>query len=220
MSLTYTYTELTTAIRGWAEDNDSEFVAEIPGFIARAETRCLRDLDLEIFEQDLGLSISAGSRTVSKPTDAIVINDVFIRNQSDLKWREVSKRSFAYCRLYAPIESDTGTPRYFAENEEDSITIVPTPAATYTTSNAKALCTIRPTALSSENETTWLSTNVADLLFQACMIEAYDYLKHSAKLQEAAQKYQSLLPSMSKELEDAIRRRYKGLNNQHQGADD
>lgn len=217
MSFTLTYDDLVSAIQTWAEDSDSEFVAEIPAIIQRAENRVLRDLDLSIFEQDLGISVSASDRSVSKPTDAIFINEVFLRGQSDLKWLEVSKRSFAYCRLYAPIESTEGVPVYFAE-DEDSITLVPTPAATYTTSNARALCTIRPTGLSDSNQSTWLSNNVADLLFQGCMVEAYDYLKHPAKLQEAAQKYQSLLPSMSRELEDTVRRRYKSLNSQ-EGAD-
>lgn len=219
MSLKYTYTELFNAIQSWAEDDDPDYVAEIPSIIARAETRCLRDLDLEIFEQDLGIAISAGSRVVNKPTDAVHVNEVWVRNQADLKWREVPKRSFSYCRMFAPTESLTGTPEFFAENEEETITVVPTPDSTYTTANAKATCTIRPSGMSASNENTWLGDNMADMLFQASMIEAYDYLKHPAKLQEAAQKYQSLLPSVSKEIEDTIRRRYKGLNNERKGAD-
>lgn len=218
MSLSLTYDSLVADMQGWAEENDAEYLAEIPGMIARAESRVLKDLDLSIFEQDLGITVSAGNRSVNKPTDAVFVNEVFVRNQSDLKWREVSKRSFSYCRMYAPVESVQDTPVYFAEKEE-TVILVPTPAASYTASNAKAVCTIRPTGLSTGNQETWLSEHAADMLFEACMIEAYDYLKHPAKLQEAAQKYQSLLPAMTREMEDTIRRRYKALNNGKEGAD-
>ena len=51
------------------------------------------------------------------------------------------------------------------------------------------------------------------------MMEAYEFLKHPAKMQEAATKYQSLIPSLIKEIEDIVRKHYKGINKQKQGAD-
>lgn len=214
MSFTLTYTELKAAMRSWASDDDPEYVAELDNMIDRGELRVLKDLDLEVWEQDLDITISAGSRTVTKPTGAVYIHTLFIRDPSTLKWKEIPKRSFEFCRMYAPIESVQAEPDYFAEADEDDITVVPTPASTYSSSNAKARCTVRPTKLTDSGTTTWMSTNHPDLLFQACMIEAYDYLKHPAKLQEAASKYQSLLPGISKEAEDTIRRRYRALNSQ------
>ena len=214
MALTLTYAQLVSDMSDWAGDNDPEYVAEIPAMIARAESRILKDLDLEIWEQDLSMTISAGSRTATKPTDAIFIHEIFIRDPSTLTWKQLPKRSFSYCRVYAPIESATGEPEFFAEADEDDVTIVPTPASTYNTSNAKARCTVRPSALTASNTTTWISTNLADLLFHACMIEAHNYLKNPAKLQEAASMYQSLLPGVTREIEDTIRKRYRALNSQ------
>lgn len=214
MSFTTTYDELESAMQSWSADPSTDYVAEIPKMISRAESRILKDLDLEIWEQDLGIIVSAGSRTATKPTDAIFVNEVFIRDPSSLIWKEVPKRSFSYCRMYAPYESDVDVPEYFAESSEDGLTFVPTPSKTYNTSNAKARCVIRPTGLSSENQNTWIGDHQADLLFQACMIEAYNYLKHPAKLQEAASMYQSLLPGISREMEDTVRKRYRALNSQ------
>jgi len=220
MSIQYTYTSLTDTIKGYAEDNDAEFVASIPDFIGKAETRVLRDLDLEIFEQWLMVTVSGADRTVSKPSDAIEINDLFIRNPSSQSWFECPRRSFEYCLTYAPVESDTGVPAYFSDYDEDMIYVVPTPDQSYASGNARVRATIRPTGLSASNENTWLGDNMGDLLYQACMVEAYEYLKHPAKMQAAATKYQSLLPSLSKEIEDTVRKRYKGLNTQKAGADD
>jgi hypothetical protein len=220
MSIQYTYTTLVAIIKSYSSDIDSEFVAAIPDFIAKGETRCLRDLDLELFEQWIDVTVTGGSRLISKPSDAIEINDLFIRNPAALTWIECPRRAFGYALMYAPTEATTGVPVFYSEYDEDSIYVVPTPDQSYTAGNAKVRATIRPTGLSAANENSWLGDNMADLLYHACMIEAYDFLKHGAKMQEAATKYQSLIPSLTREIEDIVRKKYKGLSKQTEGADD
>lgn len=220
MSISYTYTSLTAIIQSYAEDSDVDFVDNIPDMIAKAETRILRDLDLEMFEQWIEVTISGSDRLVTKPADAIEINDVWLRTPSGQKWTELPRRSFEYCLAFAPIESEESQPLYYSEYDEDSIYVVPTPDQSYTSGNARVRATIRPTALSADNENTWLGDNVADMLFQACMIEAWDFLKNPSKVQAAAVAYQSLVPSIAIEIEEIVRKVYKGLNKSKQGADD
>lgn len=218
MAHAYTYAQLSSAITGWAADTDTEFVAEIDRFISRAELRILRDLDFEFWQEELAVTVSASSRVVTKPSAAVHVHELFIRGPSSLRWVEVLKRSKPYCRLYSPVESEEASPKYFAEDSETSVYVVPTPNQTFSTSNAKALCTVRPTPMSASNATTWIGDNLPDLLFEACMIEAYDYLKHPAKMEEAAKKYQSLLPGISKDAKDTLRKMYTPLNSL-EGAD-
>lgn len=220
MSIQYTYTELTDKIKAYAEDNDVEFVANIPDFIAKAETRLLRDLDLELFEQWLEVTVSGSNRLVTKPADVIEVNDLWVRNPSALSWIECPRRSFEYCLTYAPVEALTGVPVYYSEYDEDSIYVVPTPNQSYSGGNARIRATIRPVGLSATQTTTFLSLNFADMLYHACMVEAYEFLKHPAKMQESATKYQSLVPAIAKEIEAIVRKHYKGINEQKQGADD
>ncbi len=122
--------------------------------------------------------------------------------------------------MYAPTEATTGVPVFHSEYDPDTIYVVPTPDQSYTNGNAKIRAIIRPTGLSSDNENTHLGDHFADLLFQACMIEAYEYLKNQLAMKSAATKYQSLVPSLVKELEDVQRVKYKGINKDQQGADD
>lgn len=220
MSIQYTYTTLVAAIKSYSSEIETEFVGNIPDMIAKGETRCLRDLDLELFEQWIDVTVTGGSRTVTKPSDAIEINDLFVRNPAALSWIECPRRSFEYCITYAPVETTTGVPEYYSEYDEDFIYVVPTPDQSYTGGNAKVRATIRPTGLSASNENTWLGDNMADLLYHACMIEAYDHLKHGKKMQEQATKYQSLLPALTREIEDIVRKKYKGVSKQTSGADD
>ena len=224
MALTYTYAQLVAAIKTYADDLDAEYVAQVDDFIARSELRILRDLDLELFETWSSLTISSANRTVPKPSNTVIINDVFIRSPSAQKWIELPRRSYEYCIMYAPIESDTGVPRYYAELDRTNIYVVPTPDKAYASGNSKARATIRPTGLSSSNTTSWLGDNLADLLFHGAMIESHNFLKHPAKVKEAADMYNSLILQIADEQAQGKRPKYKGLNapqaQQAKGADD
>ena len=217
--MSYTYDELVAKIKEWAEDTDPDFVNNIDDIIGKGELRVLKDLDLELFEQWLEVTISGSSRTVPKPADVLYINDLHIRTPAAQLWMECPRRSFEYCVMYAPGETDEGIPAYYADLDEDNMYVVPTPDQSYSGGNAKIRATIRPTGLSSSNTTTWLGTYQADLLFDACMIEVWVYLKHPAKMQESAVKYQSLMPSIAKEIEQSVRKTYKQVNDRKKGAD-
>lgn len=219
MSISYTYDDLVTALKGYAEENDTEFDNNIDDMIGKAETRVLRDLDLEMFEGWLEVTVSANDRVVSKGTDVIVVNEVFIRDPSAQKWMEIPRRSFEYCLLYAPVETTQAVPAYFSEYDEDEIYVVPTPDKTYAAGNARIRATIRPSRLATGNQNTWIGDYLGDLLFQACMVEVHDYLKNQPKMESAALKYQSLTPGIERELEDIKRKKYRGLNTQSDGAD-
>lgn len=224
MSVTYTYAQLTAVIKTYAEDTDADYVAQIDDFIAKAETRILRDLDLELFEAWSLVTISSGSRTVPKPTNTVVINDLFVRTPGGQKWVEVPRRSYEYCIMFAPKEASTAFPIYYAELDGTNIYVVPTPDQAYASGNARVRATIRPMGLGSSNTTSWMGDNVADLLFHACMIEAHNYLKNPAKVKEAADMYNSLIMQIAKEIEQARRPTYKRLNASEEqpakGADD
>ena len=65
-------------------------------------------------------------------------------------------------------------PKYYANYDEDSILLAPTPNAAYTIDleyNAQ------PTGLSSSTTTTWLSNNAPTALLYACLVEAFKFLK-------------------------------------------
>ena len=220
MSITYDYDELVSALQGYAEENDTEFANNIDDFIGKSETRILRDLDLELFEDWVLVTISAGDRNVVKPNDVIEVNSLFARDPSTQSWFELPRRSFEYCTLYAPVESIQDVPEFYAEFDESDIYVVPTPVKSYSGGNARVRATIRPTGLSATNTTTWLSTNVADLLFAGCMIEVQDYLKNQAAMEKAANKYMSLMTGLENEMQDVKRPKYKAINTQKQGADD
>ena len=98
---------------------------------------------------------------------------------------------------YWPNRSSTGIPKYYANYDEDSLLLAPTPNAAYTMDleyNAQ------PTGLSSSNTTTWVSNNAPMLLLYACLVEAFKFLKGPAEmLQTYTQAYTNELQVLAQE---------------------
>lgn len=204
----YTYNTLIADIQAVTSDNDTEFVAELPLIVKRAEARLLRDLDLELFEQiDNSVSTTSGSRSVSKPAGTVMVANLWYTDAAGAR-QLVEERGYGYCLAYAPDETDdTGNPKYYAELE-DTLYLSPTPAAVLA---LRMKLIKRPDGLSVSNTNSWLGDNMGDILLQAGLIESWQFLKNSAKMNEAATMYASLLPQAKAEVAKLSRRTYAGL---------
>jgi len=124
------YAELVAAITNFTQDNDAEFLAEIPNIISRAENRLLRDLDLELMEDFVEDALTTGSRSLAMPDDVVMTTSLWYRlvppatppeegdppAPSASRHYPVDERGYDYCLDYAPDEIlDVGPPRYYAE---------------------------------------------------------------------------------------------------------
>lgn len=204
----YTYNTLIADLQAVTSDNDAEFVTEMPLIVKRAEHRLLRDLNLELLEQiDNGASTTSGSRAVAKPAGTVMVSTVWYRDAGN-DYHPVEERGYAYCLDYAPDETaDTGEPKYYAELE-GSIYLTPTPAAVLP---LRMKLIKRPDGLAPATQNSWLASNMGDLLLQAALLESWQFLKNSEKMNEAATIYASLLPQAKAEIGKLARRTYAGL---------
>jgi hypothetical protein len=75
---------------------------------------------------------------------------------------------------YIPDRTSTGTPKYYAMFDQNTMLVAPTPSSNV---NVELGYFRRVAQLSSANTTTWLSTNAPEVLLYACLVEAYSYLK-------------------------------------------
>lgn len=149
-------------LQSWAEDAETAFVAALPDVINLACIKCARDLQIEKFRLRATGSFVASTATITMPTDAIAI-DGFIVNDGTNNY-PLSERSSELIDLYNSAE---GLPVYFCEQDVDTIRVAPTPDDTYTYA---ILGMQRPEELVvTTNETNWLTDNVPDLLFLACL---------------------------------------------------
>jgi hypothetical protein len=204
----YTYNTLIADLQAITSDNDTDFVAEMPLIVKRAESRIMRDLDFELFEQiDNTVSTTSGARAVSKPANTVMVSTLWYRDADGVN-HLVEERGYAYCLDYAPDETDdTGAPKYYAEFE-DTLYLSPTPAAVLP---LRMKVIRRPDGLAPANQNSWLATHMGDLLLQVALIESWQFLKNEAKMNEAATMYASLLPTAKAEVMKLARRTYSSL---------
>ena len=94
---------------------------------------------------------------------------------------------------YFPNRTSTGIPKYYANWDNDTIILAPAPNAAYTIELAY---NAQPTGLSSSNTTTWVSTNVPQMLLYACLVEAFKFLKGPDNMLQTYESYyqQALSP--------------------------
>ena len=211
-----TYSELVTQIREYTETDSNVFTTVIVNdFIEHAELRIFRDVDLDVFRKYQTASLTSGDAFVgmpgATPSSFSFIRSVNIFSPSgslggltDNERRYLEKKDTTFMSEYFPNRTSTGIPKYYANWDNDTIILAPTPNAAYTIELAyNAL----PTGLSSSNTTTWVSTNVPQMLLYACLVEAFKFLKGPADmLQIYEQSYQRALQELVIEQQGRHRR--------------
>jgi|TARA_R110000751_G_scaffold20113_2_gene59382 hypothetical protein len=207
MSASFTLATLKTAIKERAEDVGAQFAASLDVIIQLAENRILRELPLSVWQLRGNVTITQGSQTAAKPTDAIAIHDLIYTDSAGVV-HFLKPRSWAYCQDYAP-NTTQGTPKYYAEDySETHIYIAPSPNLATT---ATALYTKHPNSIVTDTTGTFISQKMADLLLSACMVQAeqYDIAPDIAKMWEA--NYDRLLIGAAREFAHLLPRNYTGM---------
>lgn len=199
----FSFNQLVSELQSWPQDSSAQYVAEIPTFIQLGETRLARDLNLDIFDNvQSGISVTAGSRNVTKPTDLIQTRGLQILDLSGVSFPLVI-RSFDWCVNYQPDVSVRAFPKFACELNDTQWLIVATPDHNYTIT---AHYVRRPAGLTNANQHTFMGDKVGDALLVACLMEAEDWLKADDRYQEKKSKYATeLLPTARAELRASMR---------------
>ena len=81
---------------------------------------------------------------------------------------------------YTPNPATTGTPKYYADWDNDTFLLAPTPDAVYT---MELHYFYRPTSITTSSDgTSWLGTNAELGLLYGSLVEAYIFMKGEADL--------------------------------------
>jgi hypothetical protein len=168
-----TYDELVTNIRNYTEVGSNVFTnSVINTFITMAENQILREIDLDVFKQEVSGNLTQGNKFLTAPTDILTHRYLMITVSGDQVFLDFRDTSFM--KEYWPDGSATGVPKYYSVWDQNTFYVAPTPNSGYT---AELGYIYRPPQLSSANTTTWVSTNAPEALLYACLIQAYSYTK-------------------------------------------
>ena len=175
-----TYAELVDQIRDYTETTSDVLTTTIVNdFIEHAENRIFRDVDLDIFRSYQVAALTQGNPFVALPganiSQAAFIKSAQIYTAGATPTREyLEQKDITFMNQYWPNRDSTGKPRYYAMWDQDRLYLAPTPNSAY---NIELALNKQPTGLSTNNTTTWVSTNAPKVLLYASLAEAYRFLK-------------------------------------------
>jgi len=181
------YSELVSNVRDYAEVG-SEVLTDslINTFLINVENKVQRELDLDAFRKFQFSSFTIGSPFITVPDDFAFERGVQIKDQitKDRTWLE--QKDTTFIDEYNVDRSDTGTPKYYANWDQNTLIVAPTPDAAY---EIELWYNKTPDRLSSTNTTTYLSNNAPEVLIYGTVVEAFSYLKNPTYVQLYDQKY-------------------------------
>ena len=196
-----TYSELVTKIRDYTEVDSNVFTSTIVnGFIENAEFRILRDVDSDNNRKYATASVVVTQKYFNVPDNCLVIRSVQITVSGETRFLDI--RDVTFVNEYNS-ESLQGAPKYYANWDENTVIVAPTPDQAYT---VQVNYILKPTGLSSSTATTYLSQQFPNGLLYACLVEAYGFLKGPTDmLQYYENRYKQAIEGFS--LEQMGRRR-------------
>ena len=182
------YSDYTTALGGilqvpvTAAATSSPFSSTdwnniLPRIIEYAEQRIYRELDfLAQRTSDSSVNFTANNRTVTLPTQIVVLQDAFAitpvsttpangtRNRIRIVAKDVLDEMWPQ---ETSASNSTGVPAYGALLSNTTMVVAPTPDSAYT---LECQGIFRPAALSASNTSTYLSLNYPDLFLSASVV--------------------------------------------------
>jgi|TARA_R110000824_G_scaffold233545_2_gene421850 hypothetical protein len=174
--VSWTYSTLKTAIQDYSQSTESTFVTHLDDFIKTTEERVLKAVQLDDFIKNVTGTGTASTAYLGAPTDFLSPFSLAVID-SDSNYNYLKLKHPSFIRDYTPASSTTGEPKYYAEFDEDTFILAPTPNSNYT---FELHYFYRPSSLTSAGDsgTTWLSTNAPNAILYGSLTEAMVYLKN------------------------------------------
>ena len=193
------YSELLDNIRNFTEvsaDVLSNTVINV--FITNTENKIQRELDLDAFRKFATSSLTIGSPFLTVPEDFDFERGIqIVDGNADRTWLE--QRDTTFIDEYnVDRTNNTGTPKYYANWDDNTFILAPTPNAAIT---VELWYNRTPERLgngsSGTTTTTYLSNTASDLLLYGTLAETFSYLKNPTYVQLYEQKYAQSVQGLS-----------------------
>ena len=193
------YTELLSNVRNYTEvGSDVLTDAILNVFIINTENKVQKQLDLDAFRKFATSSFTIGSPFLTLPDDFDFERGVqIVDSNADRSWLE--QRDTTFIDEYnVDRANNTGTPRYYANWDQNTLIVAPTPNAAIT---VELWYNRTPERLGNGSSgtatTTYLSNNASEVLIYGTVSEAFSYLKNPTYVQLYDQKYNQAVQGLS-----------------------
>jgi len=191
--MSWTFTTLKSAIQDYTQNTETSFVSNLPTFIVQAEDRIIKSVELPNFRKNVTGTFTASNQYLSTPSDYLYPYSLAVLD-SDSNYSYLLNTDVSFMREAYPLVSTTGTPKHYAQFDDTTFIVGPTPNSNYTTELHYFYIPQSITVAS--DGTTWLGTNAPEVLLYASLLEAYTFMKgepdlmmnYEKRFQEALQR--------------------------------
>ena len=198
-----TYSQLVDQIRNYTEvDSNGLSDNTVSVIVQNTENRIYRELNIDAYRLYASAVTTAGTTTISVPSGLRNIRYVeMISPDGEINTLEQKDSSYmAEFNNFPNSSTYYEKPRYWANWNETTWFVAPTPNTTYTINIAYYSQGTSITAGNSATSTTYISTFAQDLLLYGSLVETYKYLKGPADMiQVYEQSYQQARESFGVE---------------------
>tara|TARA_Y100000593_G_scaffold54865_1_gene102536 strand:+ start:2300 stop:2989 length:690 start_codon:yes stop_codon:yes gene_type:complete len=179
-----TFAELLQKVRDYTEVGSAVLTDSIlQSMIRDAELRIFREVDADYTREYATANLQLNSPYLILPSapvtsssrTSIIVRSLYVLDTTQSPSTKVylDKRDTSFIFEFNSTGA-TGVPKYYANWKETTLILAPTPNAQY---EVQLSYIYSPDALSSTNTETYVSKNAPDLLFNAVMVQAYEFLK-------------------------------------------
>ena len=176
--MAFTFKTLKTAIQDYTQNSETTFVNNLSRFIINAEERIFKEVQLDVFRKNVNGDLTSGNKFLTKPTDYLSTFSLSIINSSENVF--LLRKHPTFLQDYTPNPSTTGVPQYYADFDETTFIVAPTPSSALT---AELHYYHKPTSITATSDgTSWLGTNAELALLYASLVEAYTFMKGEADM--------------------------------------
>ena len=167
-----TYSNFLTQVRNYTEVDSNVLTDSIlDQFIRNTELDIAGAVDYDDLRKYSTSNVTTGNRYVVMPADLLILRSVQIINSNVRDFLE--KRETSFISEYAPNDTVTGQPKYYANWDETNIWLAPTPDSVYQIQ----INFIKDPPHFDSSTNTFLSQHQEALLLYGVLKEAYSYLK-------------------------------------------
>lgn len=173
------YTELYDAVVAETENNDTTFLANIPTFVKNAEKRIYQAVKIPVLRKNANSNFTPNSPYLTLPTDFLAPWEFATISSSAHTYLLLKDVSFIR-EAYSAVTL-TGTPKYYAIFDQDTIIVAPTPASAI---QVELHYFYYPETIVTAT-TTWLGNNFDNVLFYGTLVEAAVFMKSEEDILKA-----------------------------------
>ena len=174
------YTQLTAAIKGYAENSFPDTVGsftsadQIATFVKMAEQRVYNMVQLPALRKNVTGNVTTGNKYLACPSDWLATYSLAVINNAN-EYKYLLNKDVNFIREAYP-DTDAafyGEPEYYAQFDQNTFILGPTPDANYA---VELHYFYYPTSIVTAG-TSWLGDNFDSVLLYGALLEAASFMK-------------------------------------------